>query len=431
MVLLMNFGNVGGNKHKRTLISIIGTIGLILSLYVPTFVYESNIPHDTTVLDEYRNIVPKGPFVKSLTQKQGQIVLKFDFKCRTAKDFCNVHRELQGIQYPVNPTKLTYEEMNTCLNIANETEIYSHAQYCANETCVVPNIPSKEPKCVVDDDCIIFDHLGVCGRKEDTNTSDYVCCPSGRKIETSNGQVCSNQPLNSPCVVNGICDSKKCGNGFCESDTTRTKKSVGGACNSDNNCTSDFCNPYGVCEIEPVICPAFVDRVSISAADAVIAPRNVSEEEFCLLNAEIDLITESNCSVVIDEFENAGFITVVNKTEENLIRTITPHYSILENALRNDFSVIILYVALPIGFVAIAYQLFLYFRGDNFSHRAYDLKCAAKVKLESFINNAMKLRQNILDDKVEGEVMVSYTEVIFKILIFFCSSNMGYYLFTE
>ena len=73
-------------------------------------------------------------------------ILKAYYHLR-AEDFCNVHRELQGIQYPANPTKLTYDEMNTCLNVANETEIYSHVQYCANETCVVSNIPSKEPKC--------------------------------------------------------------------------------------------------------------------------------------------------------------------------------------------------------------------------------------------------------------------------------------------
>ncbi len=416
LVLMLNYGNIGGNKHKRTLFSFIGTVVLVLSLYVPTFIYESRIPHEATIVDEYRNIVPMGPFAKNLTQRQGEIVLKFDFKCRSAKDFCNVHRELQGIQYPDNPSKLTYEEMNLCLTIANETEIYSHAEYCTNGNCVIPNIPSNQPKCAVDNDCVISDHLGVCGRKEDTSTSDYVCCPSGKKIETSNGQVCSNQALNSPCVVDSICDSKKCGNGFCESDVTKTKKSVGGTCTNDKNCTSDFCNPHGICAIEPVLCPTFSGNLSFSAEDAIVAPRNVSEEEFCLMNAQIELYTLTNCTTLINELESAGFIQIVNKTEQNRIRTITPNYDILEKALRDKFSSIIFHFSLPIACILIGYQLFLYFRGDNIRHRAYDLKCAAKVKLENLIANAMKLRENMVDDHVEGEVMVSCTKVVSKCL---------------
>jgi hypothetical protein len=404
-ILLTNLGNVEGKRQRATLISIVSTFLLGVVPFTGLSVYRSRMPLDSVDTFTYRTLCPFNH-----TQQPRHNLLRLDDRCHPAKEWCREHPEVQGQNVIGNKLMLSHEEMNRCLNSVNSSIAFSQVHFCVDESCTVPNIPEERPNCDPDSffaPCYMGDYQGDCGRLLDTNSSESVCCLSGRTINTANGPVCTRQMNAKPCTTNKICDSNNCVNGYCEPKELQSKrKSLGSNCTNNSLCSSNYCNPLGLCDIEPTICPSFYYEAAFWSG-VELYPFCVTEEEFCFGN-EGTFIPDCNCTCVIKELEKLKMIEMIPIEEAEVLTETTRNYTIMEEAMESRIA-FPLFVSMGLFTVmSLSYQFYLYFFGDEVRYRNYALKLAARSKISFCIENAMKLRKNLGHEDIEGDLMRNY-----------------------
>eukprot|EP00560_Eucampia_antarctica_P007873 CAMPEP_0197826714 /NCGR_PEP_ID=MMETSP1437-20131217/3623_1 /TAXON_ID=49252 ORGANISM="Eucampia antarctica, Strain CCMP1452" /NCGR_SAMPLE_ID=MMETSP1437 /ASSEMBLY_ACC=CAM_ASM_001096 /LENGTH=1174 /DNA_ID=CAMNT_0043427267 /DNA_START=95 /DNA_END=3619 /DNA_ORIENTATION=- len=413
IILLTSVGNVAGQYHRSTLVSVVATILFGLAPFIAFTINQTNIAHDSTDTVVYENLCP--PTLND-TKLNIEGLLKIDIRCHRAKEWCREHPEMQGQNIIVDPLKLSYQEMNRCVNNARSTGAYSFAHFCVDDNCTIPNTSQNRPTCVLDNNqfynfstafqCFVGDYDGECGLLVDTNSSESVCCLSGRTMDTISGPVCTNQPISSPCTSNRICDSKNCVNGFC--DFNNQKKARGSNCTDNGICVSNYCSLDGLCDIEPTMCPTFLGDPNTELLVGVqLFPFCVSESEFCLFNRP-SFNSNFNCTAAIKQLEKIGVLNVQPEEESNSIKETEEHLNPLEKAFRRNFSLWTFYTIGAATVASLIFQLRLYFFGHDERPRSFALKVAAKAKLNGLIENAMNMRMQLFDERVEGEVMRNY-----------------------